>query len=101
MNKNLLIKIENISGSIHQVGATIQGLSNCNGWDFWHIKNKSTSNESTIILGDGYTDYEVKKYGNADLFIQFTGNINRPELNQNADFISTDFSEIIEFINNV
>ena len=62
------------------------------------IKNLKGYN---IIVGDGYTDYEVKKYGNADLFIQFTGNINRSELNQNADFISTDFSEIIEFIHNV
>jgi D-3-phosphoglycerate dehydrogenase len=54
-----------------------------------------------IIIGDGYTDYEVKKYNNANIFIQFTENINRKALNKNADLISSDFSEIIEFINNV
>ena len=32
---------------------------------------------NNIIIGDGYTDYEVKKHGNANLFIQFIGNINR------------------------
>ena len=49
--------INNISGSIHQVGATIQGLSNCNGWDFWHIKNKSTS----ILLDEVRDKYRNKK----------------------------------------
>ena len=51
------LKINNISGSIHQVGATIQGLSNCNGWDFWHIKNKSTS----ILLDEVRDKYRNKK----------------------------------------
>ena len=51
------LKINNISGSIHQVGATIQGLSNCNGWDFLHIKNKSTS----ILLDEVRDKYRNKK----------------------------------------
>ena len=51
------LKINNISGSIHQVGATIQGLSNCNGWDFWHIKYKSTS----ILLDEVRDKYRNKK----------------------------------------
>ena len=51
------LTINNISGSIHQVGATIQGLSNCNGWDFWHIKNKSTS----ILLDEVRDKYRNKK----------------------------------------
>ena len=51
------LKINNISGSIHQVGATIQGLSNCNGWDFWHIKIKSTS----ILLDEVRDKYRNKK----------------------------------------
>ena len=25
-------------GSIHSVGADLQGLQACNGWTFWHIK---------------------------------------------------------------
>ena len=26
-----------ITGSIHKVGAHVQGLSACNGWTFWHV----------------------------------------------------------------
>ena len=29
---------EDIKGSIHSVGAYLQGLQACNGWTFWHIK---------------------------------------------------------------
>jgi D-3-phosphoglycerate dehydrogenase len=60
-------------------------------------KNISGNN---IIIGDGYTDYEVKKHGNAKKFIQFTENINRKSLNNKADFICNDFKEIISYINN-
>ncbi len=28
---------DGITGSIHQVGAHVQGLSACNGWTFWHF----------------------------------------------------------------
>ena len=51
------LKIDNISGSIHQVGAKVQGLPSCNGWDFWHIKNKSTS----ILLDEVRDKYRNKK----------------------------------------
>ena len=26
------------SGSIHQVGAKLQGAPSCNGWSFWHVE---------------------------------------------------------------
>lgn len=29
-----------VKGSIHQVGAALQGLPSCNGWTFWHFKAK-------------------------------------------------------------
>tara|TARA_Y100000590_G_C15511624_1_gene935641 strand:- start:95 stop:760 length:666 start_codon:yes stop_codon:yes gene_type:complete len=51
-----------------------------------------------IIIGDGYTDYEVKKHGYAEIFIQYIENINRKELNTKADLIANDFQEIIDFI---
>tara|TARA_Y100000590_G_scaffold373029_1_gene436510 strand:+ start:1175 stop:1834 length:660 start_codon:yes stop_codon:yes gene_type:complete len=54
-----------------------------------------------IIIGDGYTDYEVKKHGYANVFIQYVENINRNELNDKADLIATNFKDIINFINNV
>jgi len=61
------------------------------------VKNISGNN---IIIGDGYTDYEVKKDGNAKKFIQFTENINRKSLNDKADFISNNFKKIISYIDN-
>ena len=54
---------------------------------------------TNIIIGDGFTDYEVKKYGAAEKFIQFSGNINRKKLNPLADYIANDFNEIINCIN--
>ena len=26
-----------LRGSIHQVGAGVQGAASCNGWTFWHV----------------------------------------------------------------
>ena len=51
------IRINNISGSIHQVGAKLQGLHSCNGWDFWHVKEKS----SNILLDNVRDNYRSKK----------------------------------------
>jgi modification methylase len=51
------LKIKDISGSIHQVGAKVQGLPSCNGWDFWHVKEKSSSK----LLDDIRGDYRSKK----------------------------------------
>ena len=31
------IACETHSGSIHKVGATLQGAPSCNGWTFWHV----------------------------------------------------------------
>ena len=94
--------------------------SNIYANDFIHENNKITINSKNplsmdngksmiiknidgfnIIVGDGYTDYEVKKNGFADIFIQYIENINRKELNDKADFIAGNFNEIINFINNV
>ena len=27
------------SGSIHRVGALVQGFDACNGWTFWHLED--------------------------------------------------------------
>ena len=48
---------KNFSGSIHQVGAKIQGLPSCNGWDFWHLKNNKTS----TLLDELRNQYRNKK----------------------------------------
>jgi len=32
------------AGSIHRVGAQVQGAAACNGWTFWHVENGGTLN---------------------------------------------------------
>ena len=66
-------------------------------------QNKSIQNKNkvSIILGDGYTDYQVKKYGEADYFIQFIENINRKSLNKKTDLIANDFDDVIKFIKKI
>ena len=39
------------------MGAKVQGLPSCNGWDFWHVKNKL----KTILLDEVRTKYRAKK----------------------------------------
>ena len=56
------------------------------------------NNKKSIILGDGYTDYELKKYNEAKYFVQFIENINRKMLNEKADFIASNFNQVIKYI---
>tara|TARA_Y100001970_G_scaffold279960_1_gene388148 strand:+ start:503 stop:1576 length:1074 start_codon:yes stop_codon:yes gene_type:complete len=51
------IKINDISGSIHKVGAKLQGLPSCNGWDYWHLKEK----KSSVLLDNVRDNYRSKK----------------------------------------
>lgn len=34
------LMVNGIVGSIHKIGALVQGLPACNGWTFWHIERK-------------------------------------------------------------
>ena len=47
------------------------------------------------MIGDGYTDYEVKEAGAADRFYAFTENIGRDAVKKNADHIAPSFDEIL------
>lgn len=52
------------------------------------------------MIGDGYTDYEVRKAGVADRFYAFTENIERLTVKENADHVAPSFDEIL-FYNNM
>ena len=56
---------------------------------------------NNIIIGDGYTDFELKKNNFAKLFILFTENVSRNELKKDADFIANNFNEAFNYIKNV
>jgi modification methylase len=38
VNADGSIACDEHSGSIHKVGATLQGAPSCNGWTFWHVE---------------------------------------------------------------
>jgi len=47
-----------------------------------------------IVIGDGYTDYEIREAGLADAFYLFTENISRTNLIDKADRILHSFDEL-------
>ncbi len=47
------------------------------------------------MIGDGYTDYEVKEAGVADRFYAYTENIERDPVKKKADHIAPSFDEIL------
>ena len=47
------------------------------------------------MIGDGYTDYEVRQAGMADSFYAYTENVDREPVKKNADHIAPSFDEIL------
>ncbi|MCC5938787.1 MAG: phosphoglycerate dehydrogenase [Lunatimonas sp.] len=47
------------------------------------------------VVGDGYTDYEIKASGVANKFYAFTENVNRPKVLAKADHVAPSFDEIL------
>ena len=56
---------------------------------------------TVIVIGDGYTDYQIKKAGLAHHFIAYTESVSRPNVIKKGDIIATSFNEVIDFINNL
>ncbi len=52
------------------------------------------------VIGDGYTDYEIKASGLANKFYAFTENVSRPKVTKEADHIAPSLDEIL-YINNL
>ncbi|EAZ82869.1 phosphoglycerate dehydrogenase [Algoriphagus machipongonensis] len=47
------------------------------------------------VIGDGYTDYEIKASGLANKFYAFTENVSRPRVTKQADHIAPSLDEIL------
>ena len=47
------------------------------------------------MIGDGYTDYEVRQAGMANSFYAYTENIEREMVKKNADHIAPSFDEVL------
>jgi len=54
--------------------------------------------EEVFVLGDGYTDYEIKKAGLANKFYAFTENVRRESVLSNADHVAPNLDEVL-FVN--
>ena len=52
------------------------------------------------VIGDGYTDYEIKASGLANKFYAFTENVSRPSVTSQADHIAPSLDEIL-YVNNL
>lgn len=48
-----------------------------------------------IMVGDGYTDYEIKQAGFANKFIAFVENVTRDPVVKKADVVAKNFEEVI------
>ena len=62
------------------------------------IKSMNLSGD-IIVVGDGYTDYEIKKFNQANFFLCYIRNIDRKKVSKYADFLCYDFNQLKEFIN--
>jgi D-3-phosphoglycerate dehydrogenase len=47
------------------------------------------------MIGDGYTDYEVKEAGKANKFYAFVENVRREKIVKKADKVVESFDEIL------
>lgn len=51
------------------------------------------------IIGDGFTDYEIKRSGEADIFVLFTENIQREELIPFSDNLASSWDDLLKILN--
>jgi len=50
---------------------------------------------TVYIIGDGFTDYEIRENGHAEKFFAFTENVKRESVMKKADYVSASFDEIL------
>jgi modification methylase len=53
------LRYNNLTGSIHRIGAYIQQTPSCNGWKFWHI----IKNNQPILIDEIRNEYRKVRYG--------------------------------------
>jgi len=61
------------------------------------VKSLNLTND-VIIVGDGYTDYEIKKFNVATYFLAYTAHVRRDNVIKKSDMICNNFYDVIDFI---
>jgi len=51
-----------------------------------------------VVIGDGWTDFQIKESDVAGHFIAFVENVSREKVVSNADFVAKSFDEVLEFL---
>ncbi len=51
-----------------------------------------------VMVGDGFSDYEVKQYGAADVFIAYAEHARRDNVVAHADYVATSFDDIKHYL---
>lgn len=64
---------------------------------FEAVKNLNLKGE-IVVIGDGFTDMQIKNLGAAKKFVAFIENVNRKAITKNADQIVSSFDEFL-FVN--
>ncbi len=102
--KNFGIKPQHVFANtfVYDANGNITGIDennpmSKNGGKVQVVKNLKLLND-LYIIGDGYTDYELKKLGLAKKFIAFTENISRANVVSKADEVAVSFDEFL-FVN--
>ena len=60
--------------------------------------NSLSINKEIIVVGDGYTDYEIKKSGLAKYFLAYTRYATHKNVINKSDFNCNSFDDVINFI---
>ena len=60
--------------------------------------NSLSIDKEIIVVGDGYTDYEIKKSGLAKYFLAYTRYVKHKNVINKSDFNCNSFDDVINFI---
>ena len=58
-------------------------------------------NKNLIVVGDGITDWEIKKLGDQVTFFAYTENVSRKNVVKKADFEANNFDEVVKYIEGI
>tara|TARA_A100001388_G_scaffold253151_1_gene216090 strand:- start:3766 stop:4437 length:672 start_codon:yes stop_codon:yes gene_type:complete len=58
-------------------------------------------NKNLIVVGDGITDWEIKKLGGQVTFFAYTENVSRKNVLDKADFEANNFNEVVKYIKGI
>lgn len=62
-------------------------------------KQLNLKGKRIAVIGDGFTDYEIREAGLADYFFAFTENVSREKVVKVADVVAASFDEVLNKLN--